>query len=123
MITTAGEIRQVASLQAFLDSKQCITLWGLPESVTHLAANLFQSYVEYGITVVTGPLWLRTALDEYIWNRPHASECALDMVSFILGEIRRQVQDEFIILLSAKDAVILFRENLNLFHIAAVPQD
>ena len=37
------------------------------------------------------------------------------MVIFILGEIRRQVQDEFIILLSTKDAVILFRENLNLF--------
>ena len=44
------------------------------------------------------------------------------MVSFIRGELLRQVQDGFIILLSAEDAVLLFGENLKLSRIAAVPQ-
>ena len=44
------------------------------------------------------------------------------MVRFILGELRRQIQDGFSILLSAQDAVRLFGKKLKLSHIAAVPQ-
>ena len=61
-------------------------------------------------------------MDEAIRNRPHASACAPDMVSFVRGELRRRVQDGFIILLSAEDAVQLFGEKLKLSRIAAVLQ-
>ena len=86
-------------------------------------ATLFQSYVKEDIPATTGRPWLRTTLDEAIWNGPHASACAPDMVSFIQGELRQRVQDGFSILLSAEDAARLFREKLNLSHIAAIPQD
>ena len=84
---TAKEIRQAASLQAFIASKQRSTLGALPEAVTPLAATLLQSYVEEGIPATTGPPWSRMALDEAIHNGPHASACAPDMVSFIQGEL------------------------------------
>ena len=61
-------------------------------------------------------------MDEAIHNRPHTSACAPDMVSFIRGELRWQVQDGFSILLSAEDAVQLFGEKLKPSRIAAVPQ-
>ena len=86
------------------------------------SATLLQSYVEEGIPVNTGPPWLRKALDEAIYNGPHASACAPDMVSFIRGELRRRIQDGFSILLSAEDAVRLFGEQLKLSRRAAVPQ-
>ena len=85
-------------------------------------ATLLQPYVEEGIPATTGPPWLRMALDEATQNRPHASACAPDMVSFIQGELRRRVQDGFSIFLSAKDDVRLFEEKLKLSHIKAVPQ-
>ena len=44
--TTAEDIRQAASLWAFIDSKQRITLGALPEAFTRPAATLMQSYVE-----------------------------------------------------------------------------
>ena len=99
------EIRQAASLQAFIASKQRIILGALAEAVTHLAATLLQSYVEEGIPDNTGPTCLRMALDKAIRNGLHASEYAPDMVSFIWGELLRRVNDGFSILLSAKDAV------------------
>ena len=108
MRTTAEEIRQTASLQAFIASKKRSTLGALPKSVTHPAATLPQSYVEEVIPATTGPPCLRTALDEAIQNGPHVSACAPDMVSFIREELRRQAQDGFSILLSAEDAVRLF---------------
>ena len=83
------DILQLASLQAFISS-----------------------YVEEGIPANTGPSWSRSALDEAIKNRPHTSECALDMASFIWGELQRLVQDEFSILLSAEDTV-LFLERIS----------
>ena len=67
--------------------------------------TLLQSYVEEGITDSTGPPWSRAALDEGIRNRPNASACAPDTVSFIQWEMQRRVQDVFIILLSITDAV------------------
>ena len=91
------------------------------EEVAHPAATLLQSYVEEGIPATTGPPWSKTALDEAILNGPHASVCAPDMVNFIRGELRWQVQDGFSILLSAEDAVRLFGEKLKLSRFAAVP--
>ena len=44
------------------------------------------------------------------------------MVSYIRGELRQRVQDGFSILLSAQDAVRLFREKLKVSCIAEVPQ-
>ena len=44
------------------------------------------------------------------------------MVRFIHGELRRRIQDVFSILLSAKETVRLFRENLKLSRVAALPQ-
>ena len=85
-------------------------------------AILLQSYVKGGIPATTGPPLLRTALDEAIRNGPHASACAPDMVGFIRGEMRRQIQDGFSILLSAEYAVRLFGEKLKLSCIAAVPK-
>ena len=61
-------------------------------------------------------------MDKAIKNRPHGSECALDMVHFIWGDMQRQVQDGFSILLSTEDDVRLFREKLKFSCIAAVPQ-
>ena len=62
-------------------------------------------------------------MDKAIRNGPHASSCASYMVIFIRGGgLRRQVQDGFSILLSAKYAVKLFGEKLKLSHISAVPQ-
>ena len=61
-------------------------------------------------------------MDKAIRNGPHASSCASYMVIFIRGGLRRQVQDGFSILLSAKYAVKLFGEKLKLSHIAAVPR-
>ena len=83
--STAENIRQAASLQDFIASKQLKTLGALPEAVSHPASTLFQSYVEEGIPVSTGPPWPRAALDEAIRNGPHASACALDMVCLIWG--------------------------------------
>ena len=85
--TTAKKIRQVASLEDFIASKQQSTLEALPAAVTHPAATLLQSYVDEGIPVNTGPPWSRNSLDEAIHNGPHASVCALDIVSFIQGEL------------------------------------
>ena len=83
---------------------------------------LFQSYVDEGIPATPCPPWLsRMALEESIRNEPHASECALDVVCFIQGELQLRVQDVFSILLSAKDTVRLFGEKLNLSCIVAVP--
>ena len=70
---TTLDIRQAASLQAFVTSKQQITLRALPEAVTHPAATLLQYYVEEGIPANTGPPWLRAELDEEIKNRLHVS--------------------------------------------------
>ena len=120
---TTEEIRQAASLQTYIYSKQQRILGALQEAITHPVATLFQSYVKEDIPATTGLPWLRTTLDEAIWNGPHASACAPDMVSFIQGELRQRVQDGFSILLSAEDAARLFREKLNLSHIAAIPQD
>ena len=61
-------------------------------------------------------------LDEDIRNRPHASSCAPDMVSFIQRDLWRRVQDGFSILLSAEYSVLLFGEKLKLSCIAVVPQ-
>ena len=77
----------------------------LPEAVTHPASTLLQSYVGEGIPATKGPPCLRTSL-----------------VSFIQGELRRQVQDVFIVLLYSKNAVRLFEEKLKLSRIVAVPQ-
>ena len=44
------------------------------------------------------------------------------MVIFIREEMQRRIQDEFSILLSAEDNVQMFRENLKLSCITAVPQ-
>ena len=110
------------SLQAFITSKQQRTLGVLPEAVSHPADTLIRSYVEKGIPASTGPLWLRSALYEAIKNGSHASACAPEMVRFIRGELQRQVQDGFSILLYAEDYVQVFGENLNLSRIAAVPQ-
>ena len=112
-MTTAKEIRQSASLEAFIASKQRSTLGALPELVTHPAATLLQSYVEEGIPITTGPPCLRRALDEAIRNGPHASACAPDMVRFIQGELRRRIQDGF---------STIFGEKLKLSHIEVVPQ-
>ena len=120
---TSKDIRQAASLQAFIDSKKKITLGALPEAVTHPAATLLQSYVEEGIPDTIGPLWLRTALDEAIQNGQHASACAPDMVSFILGYLQRRFQGRFSILLSTEDAVQVFGEKLKLSCITVSPQD
>ena len=89
--TTTEEIFQADSLQAFLASKQQITLGALPEAVTHPAATLLQSYVEEDIPTTAGPPWSKTALDEAIRNRPHAPACAPDMVIFIRGDLQRRV--------------------------------
>ena len=83
--TTTEEIRQAASLWAFIVSKQQSTLGALTEAVARPAATLLQSYVKEGIPATTGPPWSRTALDEAIRNKTHASACTLDMVSFIWG--------------------------------------
>ena len=61
-------------------------------------------------------------MDKAIKNRPHGSECALDMVHFIWGDMQRQVQDGFSILLSTEYDVRLFREKLKFSCIAAIPQ-
>ena len=55
----------------------------LPEVVTYQAAIFIQFYVEKVLPDTTGTPWLRTALDEAIRNRLHASACAPDMVKFI----------------------------------------
>ena len=52
----------------------------------------------------------------------HTSACTPDMNAFIWGEIRRRIKDGFIILVPEADAIRLFRENLKLSRIAAVPQ-
>ena len=64
------EIRQAASLQAFIAFKQRSTLGALPEVVTHPVANLLQSYMEEGIPATTGLPWLRMALDKanHVWG-------------------------------------------------------
>ena len=116
-------IRQSESLQAFIDSEQRRTLGAISEAVSHPAATLLQSYVEEGIPANIGPLWSRAALGEKIRNGPHASACALDMVSFIQERLQRRVQGGFSILLSAEENVRVLRENLNLSCIASVPQD
>ena len=46
---TTDNIRQAASLQTFITSKQQIPLEALPEAVTHPASTLLPSYVEEGI--------------------------------------------------------------------------
>ena len=61
-----------------------------------------------------GPPWSRAPLDEATRNKPHASACALDMVHFIWGDMKRRVQDRFSILLTAEDAVHVFVEQLKL---------
>ena len=81
--TVAEEIRQKASLQALIASKQRSTLGALPATVTHPSATLLQSYVEEGIPAYTDLPWSRTALDEAIHYGPHASACAPDMVIII----------------------------------------
>ena len=73
----------MASLQAFLASKQRKTLGVLLEAITHLEATLLQSSVEEGIPADTGPPWPRTALYEANRNGPHESACSPDMVIFI----------------------------------------
>ena len=83
--STAEDTRQAASLQDFIASKQLRTLWALLEAVSHTAATLFQSHVEEGIPVSTGPPRSKADLDEAIRNGPHASACALDMVRLIWG--------------------------------------
>ena len=66
--TTAEEIHQAVSLQAFITSKQRSTLGLLTEAVTHPVSTLLQSYAEEGTPATTGPLWSRTALDEATRN-------------------------------------------------------
>ena len=60
-------------------------------------------------------------MDEAIRNGPHASACAPGMVRFIWGELWRQVQDRFSILLSAEETVRFFGEKLKISRTAAVP--
>ena len=119
---TTEEIGQAASLQAFIISKQQRTLGALPEAVTRPGATLLQSYVEEGIPDNTGLPRSRSALDKAIRNGSYDPACAPDMFIFIQGGLRWQVLYGFSILLSAEDAVRLFREKLKLLHIVAVPQ-
>ena len=45
------------------------------------------------------------------------------MKEFIRKDMRQRVRDGFSILFPAEEAVKLFRDNLKLFHITAVPQE
>ena len=117
------EIRQAVTLQDFIAYKQQRTLGAPPDVVSHPTATLLQSYVEEGIPANIGPPWLRVALDEAINNGPHASVCAPGMVIFIRGEMQRQVQDIFSILLSTDDNAQVFGEKLKISCILEVHRD
>ena len=82
---TARENLDAPSLLSFLASTQRKKLGGLPEGVRHLAAALFQTYVEEGIPAHTGPPWSPQALETAISKGPHASAYTPDMTTFIWG--------------------------------------
>ena len=91
-------------------------------TVLHLVVALPQSYVDEGITVNTGPPWLRGALEDSIKKCPYASKCTPEMVEFIQWDMQWRVQDRFKILLPAASTLILFGQRLKLSRIAAVPK-
>ena len=115
------DIRQAGFSQAFIYSKKRRNLGALREAVSQSAATLLHSYLEEGIPSNTCPPWSRLALDKAIKNGTHLSAYTLGMIIFIRGELQRQVQDVFSILLSTEYAVRVFGDNIKLSHIAAVP--
>ena len=82
---TARKILSVPSLLSFLASKQWNTLVGLPEGVTHPAADLLQAYVEEGIPAHNWTSWLLQALETAIFKGAHNLYCTPDMTAFIQG--------------------------------------
>ena len=120
--STAREILSTPSLVLFLASKQHNTLGGLPEGVTHPAADLLQAYVEEGIPAHTAPPWSLQALETAISKGPHSSACTPEMTVFTRENMQRRIKNGFSILLLATDAIGIFRENLKLSRIAAMPQ-
>ena len=94
----------------------------LPYAIYHPTSALLQSYVEEGIPASTGTTWSRAALDEAIKNGPHASAYTPEMVGFIREEMQRMVHDGFRTLFPVEYGVLVFRENLKISRIVAVPQ-
>ena len=110
LVTTAREtlesLEKPLYLTSFIASRQRGTLGALPEAVQHPEEPLLQKYVDKSIPLHTVLDWKQWDLERAIAKGPHTSTCTPEMTAFIRGEIRKRVQDGFIILLPATDAVI-----------------
>ena len=120
---TAENMKHAPSVIAFIASRQWVTLGALPEELWNPEVYLLQEYVDEGTPIQKGPACTHQALEQAIIKGPDASTRTSEMTAFIRVEMRQHVWDGFNILLPAADAVMMFGDNLNMYHISAVPQE
>ena len=116
-------LTQPPSLTSFISSRKRVTLGALPEELWNPEVYLLQEYVDEGTPIHKGPACTHQALEQAIIKGPDASTRTSEMTAFIRVEMRQHVWDGFNILLPAADAVMMFGDNLNMYHISAVPQE